>query len=85
MQLSNNPRNSHPPDQDVDKMSKQSEGKRGVDLIFGELLFVNFLGEFPRSSTHFFGYIVRLLEERCAELRRMRDRYIANAQENLVL
>jgi hypothetical protein len=75
----------------------QSEGKRGVDLIFGELLFVNFLGEFPRSSTHFFvcvllgcviGYIVRLLEERCAELRRMRrmrDLYIANAQENLVL
>ena len=72
----------------------QSEGKRGVDLIFGELLFVNFLGEVPRSSTHFFvcvllgcviGYIVRLLEERCAELRRMRDRYIANAQANLVL
>ena len=71
-----------------------SEGKRGVDLIFGELLFVNFLGEVPRSSTHFFvcvllgcviGYIVRLLEERCAELRRMRDRYIANAQANLVL
>ena len=31
------------------------------------------------------GYIVRLLEERCAELRRMRDRYIANAQANLVL
>jgi len=36
MQLSNNPRNSHPPAQDVDKMSKQSEGKRGVDLISGE-------------------------------------------------
>jgi hypothetical protein len=31
------------------------------------------------------GYIVRLLEERRAELRRMRDRYIANAQANLVL
>ena len=61
------------------------------------LLFVNFLGEFPRSSTHLFvcvllgcviGYIVRLLEERRAELKRMRrmlDRYIANAQANLVL
>ena len=72
----------------------QFEGKRGVDLIFGELLFVNFLGEVPRSSTHLFvcvllgcviGYIVRLLEQRRAELRRMRDRYIANAQANLVL
>jgi hypothetical protein len=31
------------------------------------------------------GYIVRLFEERRAELRRMRDRYIANAQANLVL
>jgi len=31
------------------------------------------------------GYIVRLLEQRRAELRRMRDRYIANAQANLVL
>lgn len=34
------------------------------------------------------GYIVRLLEERRVELRRMRpmrDRYIANAQANLVL
>jgi hypothetical protein len=34
------------------------------------------------------GYIVRLLEERRAELRRLRrmlDRYIANAQANLVL
>jgi hypothetical protein len=34
------------------------------------------------------GYIVRLLEERRAELKRMRrmlDRYIANAQANLVL
>ena len=78
-------------------MSEQSEGKRGVDLIFGVLLFITFLGEFPRSSTHLFvcvllgaviGYIVRLLEERLTELRRMRrmlDRYIANAQANLVL
>jgi hypothetical protein len=31
------------------------------------------------------GYIVRLFEERRAELKRMRDRYIANAQANLVL
>src|SRR5260370_9131007 len=31
------------------------------------------------------GYIVRLLEERRAELRRMLDRYIANTQANLVL
>jgi hypothetical protein len=78
-------------------VSKQSEGKRGVDLISGVLLFVNFLGEFPRSSTYLFecvllgavmGYIVRLLEERLTELRRIRrmlDRYIANAQANLVL
>ena len=78
-------------------MSKQSESKRGVDLISGVLLFVNFLGEFPRSSTCLFecvllgaviGYIVRLLEELLTELRRtrrMRDRYIANAQANLVL
>jgi hypothetical protein len=78
-------------------VSKQSESKRGVDLISGVLLFVNFLGEFPRSSKHLFiyvllgcviGYIVRLLEERRAELKRMRrmlDRYIANAQANLVL
>jgi hypothetical protein len=78
-------------------VSKQSEGKRSVHLISGVLLFVNFLGEFPRSSTHLFicvllscviGYIVRLLEERRAQLRRMRqmcDRYIAIAQANLVL
>jgi hypothetical protein len=78
-------------------VSKQSEGKRGVDLISGVLLFVNFLGEPARSRTDLFvcvllgaviGYIVRLLEERSAELRRMRrmrDRYIANAQANLVL
>ena len=78
-------------------MSKQSEGKRCVDLISGMLLFVNFLGEFPRSSMYLFecvllgaviGYIVRLLEERLTELRRIRrmgDRYIANAQANLVL
>ena len=31
------------------------------------------------------GYIVRLLEELLTELRRTRDRYIANAQANLVL
>jgi hypothetical protein len=58
-------------------VSKQSEGKRGIDLISGVLLFVNFLGEFPRSSTYLFecvllgavmGYIVRLLEERLAAL-----------------
>jgi len=75
-------------------MSEQSEGKRGGDLIPGVLLFVNFLGEFPRSSMYLFecvllgaviGYIVRLLEERLTELRRMLDRYIANAQANLVL
>jgi hypothetical protein len=78
-------------------VSKQSESKRGVDLISGGLLFVNFLGEFPRSSTYLFecvllgavmGYIVRLLEERLTELKRIRrmlDRYIANAQANLVL
>ena len=75
-------------------MIKQFESKRGVDLIFGGLLFVNFLGEFPRSGTYLFmcvllgaviGYIVRLLEELLTELRRTRDRYIANAQANLVL
>jgi hypothetical protein len=78
-------------------MSKQSEDKRSVDLISGVLLFVNFLGEFPRSSMYLFecvllgcviGYIVRLLEERLTELRRIRrmlDRYIANARANLVL
>ena len=78
-------------------MSKQSEGTRGVDLISGVLLFVNFLGEFPQSSMYLFecvllgaviGYIVRLLEERLRKLRRVRrmlDRYIANAQANLVL
>jgi hypothetical protein len=97
MQLPNNSRKQAPPAQDDDKMSKQSEGKPGVNLISGVLLFVNFLGEFPRNSTHLFiyvllgcviGYIVRLLEERRAELKRMRrmlDRYIANAQANLVL
>jgi len=78
-------------------VGKQSKSKRGIDLISGVLLFVNFLGEFPRSSAHLFvcvllgcviGYSVRLLEERRAELRRMRrilDRYTANAQANLVL
>jgi hypothetical protein len=78
-------------------MSKRSEDKRSVDLISGVLLFVNFLGEFPRSSMYLFecvllgsviGYIVRLLEERLTELRRIRrmlDRYIANARANLVL
>jgi hypothetical protein len=97
-QLPNNLRKQPPsPAQDDDMMSKQYESKRGVDLISGVLLFVNFLGEFPRSSTYLFecvllgaviGYIVRLLEERLTELRRIRrmlDRYIANAQANLVL
>ena len=35
-------------------VGKQSESKRGADLISGVLLFVNFLGEFPRSSAHLF-------------------------------
>jgi hypothetical protein len=64
---------------------------------FRVLLFVNFLGEFPQSSMYLFeyvllgavvGYIVRLLEERLTESRRVRrmlDRYIAYAKANLVL
>jgi hypothetical protein len=78
-------------------MSEQSEGKRSVDLISGVLVIRQFSRRVSRSSMYLFecvllgcviGYIVRLLEERLTELRRIRrmlDRYIANAQANLVL